>query len=138
MFLYTPPRLSKEEQISESQSKDHARPGCGEALAVPDPGHHIIQTFEWDGMPARTAQQTITFEPLGDDRTRITCDVCFSQAARDGMVRSGMDEGMNQSYDALDKVLKRMDQVRSVSLRCNRRASNRRAIGPRRHLHDQF
>ena len=70
----------------------------------------ILQTFEWDGMPAHTAQQTLRFEKLDDDRTRVTCDViCFSQAARDGMVRSGMEEGMNQSYDALDKVLKKMD-----------------------------
>ena len=70
----------------------------------------ILQTFEWDGMPAHTAQQTLRFEKLGDDHTRVICDViCFSQAARDGMVRSGMEEGMNQSYDALDRVLKKMD-----------------------------
>jgi uncharacterized protein YndB with AHSA1/START domain len=70
----------------------------------------IVQTFEWDGMPAHTALQTLTFEKIDDDHTKVTCDVvCFSKAARDGMVRSGMEEGMNQSYDALDKVLKKMD-----------------------------
>jgi uncharacterized protein YndB with AHSA1/START domain len=70
----------------------------------------IIQTFEWDGMPAQTAQQTLTLEKIDSEHTRVTCDVvCFSRAARDGLVRSGIEEGMNQSYAALDKVLEEME-----------------------------
>lgn len=69
----------------------------------------IMQTFEWDGMPGHTAQETITLEALDEERTKMTCDlVCFTKAARDGMVRSGMEEGINQSYEALDRVLKKM------------------------------
>jgi uncharacterized protein YndB with AHSA1/START domain len=58
----------------------------------------IVQTFEWDGMPAHTARQTLTFEKLDDELTKVTCEVlCFDKDTRDGLVRSGMEEGMNQS-----------------------------------------
>ena len=43
---------------------------------------------------------------IGNDRTRVvTVSQFYSSEERDGMLASGMEEGMNQSYAALDRVL---------------------------------
>jgi uncharacterized protein YndB with AHSA1/START domain len=73
------------------------------------PPERIVQTFEWDGMPGHVAIETTTLEDLGDGRTRITTVSLFhTQQERDGMLSSGMEGGLNQSYAALDGVLARL------------------------------
>ena len=68
-----------------------------------------MQTFEWDGMPGHVAIETITLEDLGDGRTRlVTALLCHTGEERDGMLGSGMEEGIDQSYAALDRVLTEM------------------------------
>jgi uncharacterized protein YndB with AHSA1/START domain len=70
------------------------------------PPQRISETFDWDGMPGYVSVETATFEDLGDGRTRLLVDVSFHTAAeRDGMLGSGMQAGMDQSYAALDEVL---------------------------------
>ena len=70
------------------------------------PTERIVQTFEWDGMPGHVALETMTLDDLGDGRTRIRIVSLFhTKEDRDGMVQSGMETGLNQSYEALDKVL---------------------------------
>lgn len=66
----------------------------------------MTQTFEWDGMPTHVILSTTTFEDLGDGRTKIVAESMFMTAAdRDGMMQSGMEGGMNESYAALDRLL---------------------------------
>jgi len=73
------------------------------------PESKIVSTFEWDGMPGHVALQTMMLEDLGDGRTRISSISLFHTGAdRDGMVSSGMEGGMNESYRALDRVLASM------------------------------
>ncbi len=70
------------------------------------PHERIVQTFEWDGMPGYVEVTTTTFEDLGNGRTRVvTTALFFTPEERDGMLKSGMEEGLNQSYQALDRVL---------------------------------
>jgi len=70
------------------------------------PQERMVQTFEWDGMPGYPVVNTATFEDLGDGRTRIvTISLFFTPEERDGMLDSGMEGGLSQSYDALDRVL---------------------------------
>jgi uncharacterized protein YndB with AHSA1/START domain len=65
-----------------------------------------VQTFEWDGMPGHVSIQTATFEDLGDGRTKLAVDLLFfTTEERDGMLGSGMQGGMDQSYEALDRLL---------------------------------
>jgi uncharacterized protein YndB with AHSA1/START domain len=65
-----------------------------------------VQTFEWDGMPGYVSVQTAVFEDLGDGRTKLTVDVVFpTTEERDGMMGSGMKDGMDMSYATLDTVL---------------------------------
>ena len=73
------------------------------------PPERIVQTFEWDGMPGHVVLNDMKLEDLGDGRTRmVTTSSFFTTEERDGMLSSGMELGMNQSYAALDNVLAAM------------------------------
>lgn len=71
------------------------------------PPERIVQTFEWEGMPGHVSVETATFEDLGD-RTKVTTTALFHTIEeRDGMLASGMEQGMNETYARLDEVLAR-------------------------------
>ena len=66
----------------------------------------IVQTFTWEAMPDDVALETMTFEDLGDGRTRLhATSLCDSFEARDGWLRSGMEVGVNDGYAAIDRML---------------------------------
>jgi uncharacterized protein YndB with AHSA1/START domain len=70
------------------------------------PPERLVQTFEWDGMPGYVEVTTVTFEDLGDGRTKVVTTALFhTPEERDGMLSSGMEQGLNQSYAALDGLL---------------------------------
>jgi uncharacterized protein YndB with AHSA1/START domain len=70
------------------------------------PHERLVQTFEWDGMPGYVAVDTAVFEDLGDGRTKlVTTSLFHTTEERDGMLSSGMEIGLNESYAALDKLL---------------------------------
>ena len=70
------------------------------------PLERLAYTFEWDGMPGYSVVDTVTFEELGDKQTRVvTTSQFFRQEELEGMLDSGMVEGLNQSYAALDRLL---------------------------------
>jgi uncharacterized protein YndB with AHSA1/START domain len=72
------------------------------------PPERIVQTFEWEGMPGHVSVETATFEDLGD-RTRVrTVSIFHTTEERDGMIASGMEGGLNETYDRLDAVLARL------------------------------
>jgi uncharacterized protein YndB with AHSA1/START domain len=73
----------------------------------------IIGTFEFEGMPERghVALQTARFEALPGGRTRVTNQSVFQSVSdRDGMLRSGMERGVKQSFERLDEVLASLQQ----------------------------
>ncbi|WP_224247293.1 SRPBCC family protein [Hyalangium gracile] len=73
------------------------------------PPERVVQTFEWDGMPGHVVVETMTLEDLGDGRTKIvTVSLFHTTQERDGMLQSDMEQGLNQSYAALDKLLARL------------------------------
>lgn len=73
--------------------------------------HHVgddrlVQTFTWEGMPEGVSLDTMTFEDLGDGRTRLhATSLVGSFEARDGMLSSGMDVGIRDGYAKLDALL---------------------------------
>jgi uncharacterized protein YndB with AHSA1/START domain len=70
------------------------------------PPERVVQTFEWDGMPGYVIVNTMTLQDLGDGRTKmVTTSLFHTTEERDGFLQSGMEGGMNQSYEALDRVL---------------------------------
>lgn len=90
------------------EHSDHGVHGFEGRYREVTPPERIVQTFEWDGMPGYVLINTTTFEDLGGDRTRIaTTSLFHTTEERDGMLNSGMEQGLNESYAALDRHLER-------------------------------
>ena len=73
------------------------------------PSEFIERTFEWDGQPGHVVIESVQLEDLGDGRTKLVSTSSF-HAVEDleGMMSSGMEGGLNESYAALDRVLASM------------------------------
>jgi uncharacterized protein YndB with AHSA1/START domain len=70
------------------------------------PSERLVQTFTWEGMPDGVSLDTMTFEDLGNGRTRtVGVSVVDSLEARDAIMASGMDVGVNEGYEKLDEIL---------------------------------
>jgi uncharacterized protein YndB with AHSA1/START domain len=71
------------------------------------PPERIVQTFEWSGMPGHVSVETATLEDLGEQTRLVSVSVFHRTEERDGMLDSGMEGGMNETYERLDEVLAR-------------------------------
>jgi uncharacterized protein YndB with AHSA1/START domain len=72
------------------------------------PSERLVQTFTWEGMPDGVSLETMTFEDLGDGRTRtIGLSVVENLESRDGIMASGMEVGVYEGYEKLDALLAR-------------------------------
>ena len=72
-------------------------------VSVPE---RLVETFEWDGMPGYPSVNSTVFEELDGNRTSVVTTVQFmTTAERDGMLATGMADGLEQSYAALDRLL---------------------------------
>ena len=89
----------------DADGNETAFRGTYREVAEPE---RIVQTFEWEGMPGHVSVETATFEDLGE-RTRVTTTSLFhTTEERDGMLGSGMEGGMNETYERLDELLERL------------------------------
>jgi uncharacterized protein YndB with AHSA1/START domain len=72
------------------------------------PNERIIQTFEFDGLPERghVILEKMELEDAPDGKTKLkVTQAFFSVEERDGMLQSGMEDGMQNTYNTLDTVL---------------------------------
>jgi len=70
------------------------------------PGELIVQTFAFEGAPDAVALERLTFEDLGDGRTRLSgTSLVDSFEDRDAFISSGMEQGLRESYERLDELL---------------------------------
>ena len=68
----------------------------------------IVWTFEWDGAPGHGSVDTLTLEEH-DGKTTLTATSVFNTVEdRDGMLKSGMEEGAAETYDRLDEYLEQL------------------------------
>ncbi len=66
----------------------------------------IVQTFTFEGDPDGVALERLTFEDLGDGRTRLVAtSLVDSFEARDAALASGMEVGIVEGYEKLDELL---------------------------------
>lgn len=72
------------------------------------PPERIVQTFEWEGMPGHVSVETATFEDLGEQTKVVTTSIFHTTEERDGMLGSGMEVGLNETYQRLDELLERL------------------------------
>ena len=64
-----------------------------------------IKTFEFEGFPDVVSIESLTFEDLGNGRTRLRAHAVYpTLEARDGMIASNMEVGVVEGYERLDKV----------------------------------
>jgi uncharacterized protein YndB with AHSA1/START domain len=90
------------------EHSDHGAHGFEGRFREVTPMERLSMTFEWDGMPGHPVVSTAVFEDLGDGRTKLISTMLFyTPEERDGMLQSGMEGGMNESYAALDALLAR-------------------------------
>jgi uncharacterized protein YndB with AHSA1/START domain len=88
-----------------SNGEETAFRGAFREIAPPE---RIGWTFEWEGMPGHVLVETVTFEDLGE-RTKVKTNSLYdNREDRDGMLNSGMEEGMNESYERLEELLARL------------------------------
>ncbi|HYH74609.1 MAG TPA: SRPBCC domain-containing protein [Candidatus Saccharimonadales bacterium] len=69
----------------------------------------VVQTFEFSGLPERghVIMEKMELTALDDNTTKLqVTQAFFSTQERDGMLQSGMEEGMNNTYDVLESVAK--------------------------------
>ena len=69
------------------------------------PGKRIVSTEGYEGMPGTDYLATVTLVER-DGKTVLTSHLLYQQKEhRDGHVASGMEVGMNETYDRLDEFL---------------------------------
>jgi len=70
------------------------------------PFEKIVQTFEFEPMAGHISVDTATLTDLPGGRTLFTSRSVFSSKEdRDGMIQSGMESGLRETYDRFDEVL---------------------------------
>lgn len=76
----------------------------GEFLEL-DPPSRIVQTFEFEPIPGHIVTDSLTLVEI-DGGTLIRIVSTFeSMEDRDGLLRSGMEAGANETYDRLEELL---------------------------------
>jgi uncharacterized protein YndB with AHSA1/START domain len=69
------------------------------------PPERLVQTSEFEGAPGNIVIDTITLEEHDGKTTMTTREVCESQEVRDAILASGMEWGLNESYERLDELV---------------------------------
>jgi len=111
--------------LTTNVEKIDARPGGTWRIVQRDPqgneyGFHgvfhevtperTVDTFEWEGMPGHVSLQTATLEEHGG-KTTLTLNVVFQSVEdRDGMIGSDMHRGMEEGFERLDALLRRLQK----------------------------
>ena len=69
-------------------------------------GELIVQTFTFEGEPDTVALERITFEDIGDGRSRLAASSLIdSFEARDARVAGDLEDGGADGYARLDQLL---------------------------------
>ena len=70
----------------------------------------MLQTFEFEGAPGHVSLEKLVLEERDGKTTVRNHAVYQSIEARDAMINSGMESGMNDGFDRLDDLLARLHQ----------------------------
>lgn len=72
----------------------------------------VVQTFEFTGLPERghVILEKMELEDAENGKTKMkVTQAYFSVQDRDGMLQSGMEAGMQNTYDTLEKLLSEVE-----------------------------
>ena len=74
----------------------------------PQTEERMLQTFEFEGAPGHVSLEALEFIER-DGRTLVRNHAVYqSIEARNAMIESGMEEGLNDGFDRLDELLERL------------------------------
>jgi uncharacterized protein YndB with AHSA1/START domain len=89
--------------VSRRGNEEFAFHGCFHEVR---PSSRLVQTFTWEGAPDGVSLETMTFEDLGDGRTRtVGLSLVESLELRDQILASGMETGVVEGHEKLDELL---------------------------------
>ncbi len=71
------------------------------------PPERLVYTFEFGGMPGHVIIEDVAFEDLGGRTKVVNISYFHTPEERDGMLASGMEGGLNETYERLDELLAR-------------------------------
>jgi uncharacterized protein YndB with AHSA1/START domain len=91
--------------VRDADGRESGFRGAYREVAPPE---RIVQTFEWEPMAGHVSVETATFEDLGDRTRVVTTSIFHTTEERDGMLASGMEGGLNETYARLDELLARL------------------------------
>ncbi len=92
----------------DKEGNEFAFHGVYHEVLVPE---RLIGTFEFEGLPEKghVEMDTAKFEELPGQRTKLTIQAVYQTVEdRDGMINSGMEEGMNEGFERLDELLEKL------------------------------
>jgi len=86
----------------DAEGREFAFHGVYHEIRQPE---RIVDTFEFEGMPGHVLLETATFERQGS-QTGLTVQVVYQSVEdRDGMIASGMEQGMDEGMERLAELL---------------------------------
>jgi uncharacterized protein YndB with AHSA1/START domain len=89
-------------RVGESGLEEYGFRGCFHEVSPTK----LVQTFAFEGSPESVALETMTFESLGDGRTKLHAFALVdSFEGRDQFLASGMESGVNEGYEKLDELI---------------------------------
>ncbi len=92
----------------DADGKAYAFHGVYHEVLAPE---RIIDTFEFEGLPetGHVTLETMKLEALPAGRTKLIAQSVFQSVAdRDGMLQSGMEAGVKETYERLAELLKKL------------------------------
>ena len=95
----------------DAEGKEFAFHGVYHEILAPE---RVIDTFEFEGLPetGHVTLETMKLEELPGGRTGLSVQSVFQSVAdRDGMLQSGMEEGLNDTYDRLEELLEKLKKA---------------------------
>jgi len=88
--------------VSSRDGEEYAFHGCFHEIR----SDRIVQTFTYEGDPDGVALEKLSFEDLGDGRTRLHAQsLVDSFEGRDAWLSSGMEVGINEGYAKLEELI---------------------------------
>jgi uncharacterized protein YndB with AHSA1/START domain len=91
----------------DAEGNAYAFHGVYHEILAPE---RVIDTFEFEGLPeaGHVTLETMRLEELPGGRTRMTVQSVFQSIAdRDAALQSGMETGINDTYNRLEELLEK-------------------------------
>ena len=96
----------------DADGNEYAFHGVYHEVLAPE---RVIDTFEFEGLPetGHVTLETMRFEELPGGRTRLVTQSVFQSVAdRDAALQTGMESGVNDTYDRLSELLEKAKRGR--------------------------